>query len=93
MIVGAGLLHQSRLRAFRWFEASLLVAIFITQVFLFADRQLAGILNLAATLVVFIALRAIIRFETASQHHGTSIGTDHAHPDQPRLPGLTAPSR
>jgi hypothetical protein len=91
VVVGVALLGRSRLRAFRWFEASLLVAIFITQVFLFADRQLAGILNLAATLIVFLALRAVIRLETASQHTGATIRTDGASTDV-RLPGVAAPS-
>jgi hypothetical protein len=91
--IGAASLRRSRLRAFRWFEASLLVAIFITQVFLFADRQLAGILNLAATLIVFLALRAVIRLETATEHTGATIGTDVAFTGEPqRRPGGATPS-
>jgi hypothetical protein len=92
VVIGAALLRRSRLQALRWFEATLLVAIFVTQVFLFADRQLAGILNLAATLVVFLALRAVIRLETASERTGATIGTDAAPLDPRRVPGVAAPS-
>jgi hypothetical protein len=62
-------------------------------VFLFADRQLAGILNLAATLIVFLALRAVIRLETATEHTGATIETDVAFTGEPqRRPGVATPS-
>jgi hypothetical protein len=93
VVIGLVLLRRSRLRAFRWFEASLLVAIFITQVFLFADRQLAGILNLAATLIVFLALRAVIRLEAAAHHTGTTMGSGVPRPaGPPPRPGVAAPT-
>ncbi len=63
VIVGASLLPFSRLRAFRWFEASVLVSIFVTQVFLFADRQLAAVLDLMIAVLVWAALRSAIRLE------------------------------
>lgn len=63
VIIGAALLPRARLAAFRWFEASVLVAIFVTQVFLFADRQLAGVLDILVTLVVWGALRSAMRLE------------------------------
>jgi hypothetical protein len=63
VIIGACLLRRSRLAAYRWFEASVLVAIFITQVFLFADKQLAGVLNILVALVIWGALRSAMRLE------------------------------
>jgi hypothetical protein len=66
VIVGAVLLPRARLAAFRWFEAAVLVAIFITQVFLFANNQLGGVLDLMVTLAVWVGLRSIIGLETAA---------------------------
>jgi hypothetical protein len=63
VIIGAALLPRARLKAFRWFEASVLVAIFVTQVFLFADRQLAGVLDILVALVVWAALRSAMQLE------------------------------
>jgi RyR domain len=63
VIIGACLLPRSRLAAYRWFEASVLVAIFVTQVFLFADKQLAGVINILIALVVWGALRSAMRLE------------------------------
>lgn len=63
VVVGASLLPFSRLRAFHWFEASVLVSIFVTQVFLFADRQLAAIVDLIIAALVWAGLRSAIRLE------------------------------
>jgi hypothetical protein len=63
VIIGACLLRRARLSAYRWFEVSLLVAIFVTQVFLFADKQLAGVLNILVALVIWGALRSAMRLE------------------------------
>jgi len=72
VIVGACLLPRSRLAAFRWFEAGVLVAIFITQVFLFADDQLGGVLSLAVTLAVWVGLRSIIHVEAAADRDASA---------------------
>ena len=53
--------------AFRWFEAGVLVSIFVTQVFLFADDQLAAVLDLLVTIGVWIALRSAIRLEVLAR--------------------------
>jgi hypothetical protein len=63
VIIGAALLPRARLVAFRWFEASVLVAIFVTQVFLFADRQLAGVVDILVALAVWAALRSAMQLE------------------------------
>jgi hypothetical protein len=77
VIVGACLLPRNRLAAFRWFEASVLVAIFVTQVFLFANDQLGGVLDLAVTLAVWVGLRSVIGLEGAAARDA----------DNPRPPG------
>jgi hypothetical protein len=63
VIIGVIRLPRARLEAFHWFEASVLVAIFVTQVFLFADQQLAAVLDLLITLVVWAALRSAMQIE------------------------------
>ena len=45
----------------------MLVSIFITQVFLFAERQLAAVIDLAVAIVVWIALRSAIRLEVLAR--------------------------
>jgi hypothetical protein len=63
ILIGAGLLARARLTAFRWFELGVLVSIFVTQVFLFEDHQLAAVLDLLVTIVVWMGLRSAIRLE------------------------------
>ena len=67
VLIGAVLLPRARLVAFKWFEAAVLVSIFITQVFLFAERQLAAVIDLAVAIVVWIALRSAIRLEVLAR--------------------------
>jgi len=67
VVVGACLLPRARLTAFRWFEAGVLVSIFVTQVFLFADRQLAAVLNLFVAILVWLGLRSAIRLEVLAR--------------------------
>jgi len=57
------LVRQRRLSAFRWFERGVLVQIFVTQVFQFAQEQLAGTFGLAFNILVWIAIRSMIRAE------------------------------
>jgi hypothetical protein len=57
------LTRHRRLSAYRWFERGMLVQIFVTQVFEFAQEQLAGVFGLVFNLLVWIALRSMIRAE------------------------------
>ncbi len=66
-LIGAALLPRARLEAFRWFEAGVLVSIFLTQVFLFADQQLAAVLDLFVAIIVFVGLRSAIRLEVLAR--------------------------
>ena len=48
IVIGLPFLRRDRLRAYRWFERGILVQIFVTQVFEFADQELAGVAGLVA---------------------------------------------
>jgi hypothetical protein len=63
IIVGVLRLRHHRLQAYRWFERGILVQIFVTQVFEFAQQQLAGIFGLAFNILLWISLRLMIRAE------------------------------
>lgn len=63
VVAGTALLPRSRLAAYRWFERSLLVSLFVTQVALFWQSQLAATLVLAWNLVLLGGLGAAIRQE------------------------------
>lgn len=56
-VLGVIQLRRSRYEAFRWFERSVLISIFVTQVFLFNDEGLLAIFTLAGNLLLFGAIR------------------------------------
>ena len=56
-------LRSHRLDAYRWFERGVLVQIFVTQVFEFAQEQLAGVGGLVFNILLWVAVRAMIRAE------------------------------
>jgi hypothetical protein len=64
IVVGVVRLRHHRLSAYRWFERGVLVQIFVTQVFEFAQEQLAGVFGLVLNILVWIAIRSMIRAET-----------------------------
>jgi hypothetical protein len=63
IIVGVVQLRRHRLSAYHWFERGILVQVFVTQVFQFAQEQLAGVFGLALNLLIWISLRVMIRAE------------------------------
>jgi len=63
IIVGVVRLRHHRIEAYRWFERGILVQIFVTQVFEFAQLQVAGIFGLAFNLLLWVSLRVMIRAE------------------------------
>ncbi len=63
IVIGVVRLRHHRLSAYRWFERGILVQIFVTQVFQFAQEQFAGIFGLALNLLIWISLRVMIRAE------------------------------
>jgi hypothetical protein len=67
-LVGLGVvaLPTSRVTAYRWFLRGVLVWILVTQVFIFYDSQLAGLVGLAINLIVYSALRFAAATEKTS---------------------------
>jgi hypothetical protein len=71
--LGVFWIRRSRLRAFRMFQRSILVSIFLTQVFLFYRDEFSALIGLAFHLLVFLALRFMITREmTRPGRAGTS---------------------
>jgi cytochrome c oxidase subunit IV len=65
IIVGVFLLRRhERMRAYRWFDRGLLISIFVTQVFVFAEEQLGGTVGLVVVLVIWVLLRGAMRAES-----------------------------
>jgi hypothetical protein len=67
IVVGVVRLRHHRLSAYRWFERGILVQIFVTQVFEFAQQQLAGVFGLVLNLLIWVAIRSMIRAELEQQ--------------------------
>jgi len=63
IVVGALLLHHSRVEAYRWFDRGLLVHIYVVQIFVFAEEQLAGTVGLIVILAAWTLLRSAMRAE------------------------------
>jgi hypothetical protein len=70
VVIGAMRLPRSRLDAYRWFQRSVLVSILLVQVFVFLESQLAGLGGLAVDLLLYLALRAMIRHEQRGAARG-----------------------
>jgi Ca2+/Na+ antiporter len=64
--IGILALRKSRVAAFRWFQRSMLVSIFVTQVFLFYDSQFGALGGLALHVAIYVALRFAIGRETSA---------------------------
>jgi hypothetical protein len=63
VLLGVLRIRHSRLDAFRQFERSVLVSIFLVQVFSFYSRQLAALVGLAVNVLVLVAVRYIVARE------------------------------
>lgn len=74
-------LRKSRLAGYRMFERSILVNLFVTQVFLFYHSQFGALSGFAVNLLIYAALRYFIRREQMMSHRET------AHKDDPSLTG------
>lgn len=64
-VVGVARLRESRLDAYRWFERSVLISIFFTQVVMFWQDQLSALGGLIVDLVLLAGLRFLIHEESA----------------------------
>jgi hypothetical protein len=64
LLIGVVLLRtRGRLEAYEWFDRGLLISMFITQIFVFAEEQLGGTVGLVILLAVWILLRGAMRAE------------------------------
>jgi hypothetical protein len=63
IVVGAIMLPRSRVAALRWFDRGLLVEILVTQVFIFNQHQLGGLLGLVWTIAAWLLVRSAMRAE------------------------------
>lgn len=63
ILIGLTLIAKSRLAAFRMFDRSILVSIFLTQMFVFYREQFSGVIGLFIYLLVLVALRFMIERE------------------------------
>jgi len=63
IVIGAVRLHHSRVEGYVWFERGLLVDILVTQIFVFAQEQLAGVSDLVITIVLWLMVRSALRAE------------------------------
>jgi hypothetical protein len=70
IVIGVVRLRRHRLDAYRWFERGILVQIFVTQVFEFAHEQLTGVFSLIVNILIWVALRSMIRAEQERQLSG-----------------------
>jgi hypothetical protein len=65
VLIGVRQLPRSRLSAYRWFERSVLISVFFTQVILFWQDQLAALGGLFWDLLLLSVLRFLIHQEAA----------------------------
>ena len=64
-IIGALVIHRSRLKAYLWFRGATLISILVTDVFAFYQYQFIALGDLALDMILFLALRYMIDREKA----------------------------
>ena len=67
--LGMWLLPKSRVRAYRMFERSILISIFITQVFIFYKEQFGALVGLVFNIFILLGLQFMMRRENDLRHH------------------------
>ena len=74
IIIGALVMHRSRLKAYLWFRGATLISILVTDVFAFYQYQFVALGDLALDMLLFLALRYMIdREKGALQANSTQI--------------------
>jgi hypothetical protein len=63
ILIGIFYLKRSRLEAYQWFKRSILISIFLVQVFMFYLQELSALGSLVLNLLVLAALNYMIRAE------------------------------
>jgi hypothetical protein len=69
IVIGVLLLPRSLLQAYAWFKRTILVSIFLTQVFLFYTQQLLALGALLLNLLVLTALNILIGTQQQEASH------------------------
>ena len=62
-LIGIFQLRRSRLAAYRWFVRTILVSIFVTQIFTFLESELSALWGFAFDILVYTALKIMIEQE------------------------------
>jgi hypothetical protein len=62
-LLGVVSLLRSRLTAFIWFKRSIIVSIFLADVFAFYEQQLAAVASLAVDVALYLVLNELLRHE------------------------------
>lgn len=65
VLLGIINIYRSRLMALKMFERSILVSIFLTQVFIFYEEQFVALFGLSFNLLILVALRYMIHKESS----------------------------
>jgi hypothetical protein len=65
IIIGALVIHRSRLKAYLWFRGATLISILVTDVFAFYQYQFIALGDLALDMLLLLALRYMIDREKA----------------------------
>lgn len=76
VIKGVLTMRSSRLQAYRLFRQSVLVTIFLSQVFYFYSNQLSAMVGLIGNLIILLVLRYMINQERAMLRSKKSYGPD-----------------
>ena len=74
VLMGILAVRRSRLRAYRFFRTSILINIFLTEIFVFAQEEFGALVGFSFNLIVLIILNYLISRETL--HESESAAAD-----------------
>lgn len=69
-------MRHDRLEAYRLFRASILIQIFLVEIFVFLDEEFAGLTKLATDILVLLVLRYMISQEMIAEKNRPSVVTN-----------------
>ncbi len=75
VVLGVLKMRRERLEAYRLFRASILIQIFLVEIFVFLDEEFAGLTKLAADIGVLLVLRYMISQEMVAEKNRTSVSS------------------
>ncbi len=80
-LIGILQLRRSRLTAYHWFVRSVLVSIFVTQVFTFLESELTALWGFSVDILIYTALKIMIEREQLMA--SDMVSEAHSAPDAP----------